>query len=105
MHDHLANQVAFSPDGRHLVSSSSDHTARLWSIPDLKLLAVLAAQLDDVEMSAFHPRRELIATASRDHGARVYDFQGRLCVQFTGHTADVISIAWSADGTELILLE
>jgi WD40 repeat protein len=101
-HDHLANQVAFSPDGRFLVSSSSDHTARLWSVPELKLLAVMAEQRDDVEMSAFHPSRELIATASRDHCLRVYDFNGRLVHCFEGHRADVISTAWSSDGRELI---
>jgi WD40 repeat protein len=102
VHDHLANQVAFSPDGRRLVSSSSDHTSRLWSVPDLKLLAVLADQRDDVEMAAFHPTRELIANASRDHDVRVYDFQGRLVACFSGHTADVISVAWSVDGDEII---
>lgn len=102
VHDHLANQVEFSPDGRHLVTSSSDHTARLWSVPDLKLRAVLGEQLDDVEMSVFHPVKELIATASRDHRVRVYNFQGVLQACFEGHSADVISVAWSTDGDELI---
>ncbi|MXN73964.1 hypothetical protein GR157_04320 [Burkholderia sp. 4701] len=102
LHDHLANQVEFSPDGRHLVTSSSDHTSRLWSVPDLKLRAVFGQQQDDVEMSVFHPDKELVATASRDHRVRVYDFQGALQACFEGHTADVISVAWSADGDELI---
>ncbi|MDI3389572.1 WD40 repeat domain-containing protein [Streptomyces sp. B-S-A8] len=102
LHDHLANQVQFSPDGRHLVTSSSDYTARLWSVPDLRLVAVLAEQEDDVEMSVFHPSRELIATASRDHRVRAYDFTGRLLATFTGHTADVISVEWARDRDELI---
>lgn len=102
VHDHLANQVAFSPDGRHLVTSSSDHTSRLWSVPGLKLLSVLSDQADDVEMSVFHPDAELIATASRDHRVRVYGFDGTLKVSFEGHTADVISVAWSGNGDELI---
>lgn len=102
VHDHLANQVEFSPDGRYLVTSSSDHTARLWSVPELKLRAVLAEQEDDVEMSTFHPTKKLIATASRDHRVRVYDFRGTLQACFEGHSADVISVAWSADSDELI---
>ncbi|QNP74233.1 WD40 repeat domain-containing protein [Streptomyces roseirectus] len=102
LHDHLANQCAFSPDGSLLVTSSSDYTARLWSVPELRLLAVLNDQADDVEMSAFHPSRELIATASRDHRLRVYDFGGNLVHSCAGHTADVISVDWSADGSELV---
>jgi toxoflavin biosynthesis protein ToxC len=102
LHDHLANQCAFSPDGTRLVTSSSDYTARLWTIPGLRLLAVLNDQEDDVEMSAFHPARDLIATASRDHRVRVYDFSGRLVQRFAGHTADVISVAWAQGCDELI---
>jgi WD40 repeat protein len=102
LHDHLANQCAFSPDGTRLVTSSSDYTARLWSVPELRLLAVLNDQEDDVEMSAFHPSRELIATASRDHRVRVYDFSGRLIRRFSGHLADVISVAWAQTSDELI---
>ncbi|MDQ2957242.1 MAG: WD40 repeat domain-containing protein [Actinomycetota bacterium] len=102
LHDHLANQCSFSPDGKWLVTSSSDYSARLWSIPDLRLRAVLDAHEDDVEMSVFHPSGEFIATASRDHQVRVFDFNGAVVASFAGHSADVISVEWSADGTELI---
>jgi toxoflavin biosynthesis protein ToxC len=60
----VVNDCAFSPDGRHLVTSSDDWTARLWSVPDLSLRAVLAGHGDDVTISVFHPAEELIATAS-----------------------------------------
>ncbi|GAQ50520.1 WD40 repeat domain-containing protein [Streptomyces acidiscabies] len=101
-HDHLANQCQFAPDGRHLLTSSSDYTARLWTVPDLRLVAVLGDQEDDVEMSVFHPSKELVATASRDHRVRVYDFGGRLLHRFEGHTADVISVEWARGADELI---
>lgn len=102
LHDHLANQCAFSPDGSLLVTSSSDYTARLWSVPELRLRAVLSDHDDDVEMSVFHPTRELVATACRDHKVRVYDFTGRLVKRFAGHTADVISVEWVGDSDDLI---
>ncbi|MGW7574696.1 WD40 repeat domain-containing protein [Streptomyces sp. NPDC054765] len=95
-HDHLANQVAFSSDGRHLLTSSSDYTARLWSLPELRLLAVFSDHEDDVEMSVFHPSEPLIATASRDHRVRVYGLDGSLKAVFAGHTADVISVEWAS---------
>jgi WD40 repeat protein len=101
-HDHLANQVSFSPDGTYLLTSSSDYTARLWRLPELQLIAVLSDHEDDVEMSVFHPSEPLIATASRDHRVRVYGFDGALRATFAGHTADVISVAWAPEREELI---
>ncbi|MCD2164111.1 WD40 repeat domain-containing protein [Comamonas koreensis] len=101
-HDHLANQLEFSPDGQYLVSASSDTSARLWSVPSMKLLAVMSDHGDDVEMAIFHPSQSLIATASRDHQVRVFNFEGRLICRFQGHTADVISIAWNTAGDGLI---
>lgn len=101
-HDHLANQACFSPDGRYALTSSSDYGARLWTVPDLRLVTVFAGQEDDVEMSVFHPDKELVATASRDHRVRVYDFRGELLATMVGHTADVISVEWVRGKDELI---
>ncbi len=101
-HDHLANQCTFSPCGGYLATASSDHTARLWSVPGLELLAVFRPHADDVEMVAFHPDQPLVATASRDHLIRVFDFAGRLVQTFVGHDADVISVDWLPDGKGLV---
>ncbi|KKZ16340.1 MULTISPECIES: WD40 repeat domain-containing protein [Serratia] len=92
-HDHLANQVSFSPDGRFVASSSSDYSLRVWSVPDLQLYAVMRHD-DDVEGISFHPTQPWIATASRDRHVRVFDLHGKLLVKFLGHTADVISVEW-----------
>ncbi len=101
-HDHLANQVVFSPDAHFLATASSDYTARVWSVPDLRLRSVLADHDDDVEMVAFSPSGDRLATASRDHNVRVFDLKGGLLSTMVGHQADVISVAWSADGSRLI---
>lgn len=101
-HDHLANQASFSPDGKLALTSSSDYGARLWTVPDLRLIAVFADHDDDVEMSVFHPSKRWVATASRDHRVRVYDFTGALLTTMTGHSADVISVEWVRGADELI---
>lgn len=101
-HDHLANQCAFSPTGELLVTASSDYTARVWSIPDLRLKAVLGAHDDDVEMGTFSPDGSRIATSSRDCTAGIFDLSGNLLTRLVGHSADVISITWSLDGKEAI---
>lgn len=101
-HDHLANQCTFSPDGRFLASASSDYTARIWALPELRLRAVLTGHEDDVEMVAFDPASQRIATCSRDHRLRIFDLDGRLLQTCSGHQADVISVTWSPDGAQLI---
>jgi WD40 repeat protein len=67
LHDHLANQCAFNASGTLLVSASSDYTARVWEIPSLRLKSVLVGHDDDIEMAAFSPDGQTIATCSRDH--------------------------------------
>ncbi len=101
-HDHLANQCAFNADGTLLVSASSDHTARIWEIPTLRLKAALIGHQDDIEMAAFSPDGSMVATCSRDHTIRLFDLEGRCLRVLAGHTADVISISWSADGGKLV---
>jgi WD40 repeat protein len=103
-HGDVVNACAFSRDGRYLVTSSDDWTARLWSVPDLSLKAVLAGHGDDVTMSAFHPTEELIATASRDYSVRVYDFDATLAAKFDSMMCDVVWLDWTHDGQELIAL-
>jgi len=101
-HDHLANQCQFSHCGKFLVSSSSDHTARLWSLPHMKLISVLADHTDDVECATIHPKLQLIATGSRDGQARLFDFSGKLIARFSGHKADVISLNWLSNTNDLV---
>lgn len=102
LHDHLANQCAFSSDGRYLVSSSSDYSARLWSVPSMQLCALLTDHEDDVEGVAFHPTRPVIATSSRDTRVRLFDLQGRCLQRMAGHTMDVISVEWLGDSETLV---
>ncbi len=101
-HDHLANQCSFSADGRYLVSSGSDYTARIWSVPDMRLVGVCIGHTDDIEMSVFNPRSDVIATCSRDHDIRTFKIDGTPMARLQGHTADVISVAWVGDGNTLV---
>lgn len=101
-HEHLANQCQFSSCGNYLVSASSDYTAKIWSVPDLKLVCTLEGHKDDVEMASIHKNKNWVATASRDGIVRVYDFQGSMLAELLGHEADVISVLWGKKSSELI---
>ncbi len=102
VHDHLANSCSFSPCGTYLATASSDHTARLYTVKDFKLLAVLGEHQDDVECVAFHPSAEKVATASRDRTIRIFDYSGRLLQSCEGHTDDVNTVVWKDAGNKLV---
>jgi hypothetical protein len=101
-HDHLVNHLSFSACGQWLVTASSDFSARIWSLPELQLHAVLRGHEDDVEMAVFHPDAPRVATASRDRSVRIFDLDGRLLHRLSGHSADVIAVAWGAGESEVL---
>jgi WD40 repeat protein len=63
--------VAFSPDGKHLVSASDDKTAKLWDVLTGKELLTIHAP-DALTGVAFSPNGSQIAVASRDGTNRIY---------------------------------
>ncbi|TQV67663.1 hypothetical protein FKG94_25145 [Exilibacterium tricleocarpae] len=102
VHDHLVNQCSISPCGRYALSSSSDYSIRLWSVPDLKLLRIFNYHSDDVEGVCFHESEPLIASCSRDTSLALFDFNGQLIHQLKGHKKDVISVGWLSGNHRLI---
>lgn len=101
-HDHLVNHCQFSADGRWLVSASSDYSARLWDVPSMRLQTVLTGHTDDVDMAAFSPDDRRIATVALDRCVRVFDLSGRCLQEMHGHTGNVLSVAWTRDGTHIV---
>ncbi len=101
-HDHLVNHCCFDATGKFILTASSDYSARLWSVPDLKLISIFNGHTDDVEMAIFSPDNKTIATASRDHSIRIYDFSGNTKSILYGHRSDVISVIWSTNYNEIL---
>jgi WD40 repeat protein len=103
-HDDSAFVCSFSGSGNWLISAGADFSARLWSVPDLRLRAVMAGHEEAVEAAAFHPSLERVATAGRDGSVIIYDFSGRVLLRLAGHNGPVSSLVWLKDGGELVAL-
>ena len=73
-HQDAVNSVAFSPDGRGLLSASSDGTARLWTLePDATSAAVVLTHAQPVNQALFSPDARRILTLCRDGFARLWN--------------------------------
>jgi WD40 repeat protein len=96
--------VAFSPDGRRLVTGSERHTAQIWDVETGQELKTLEGHSGDVCAVAFSPDPggRWVASAGEDSTVKVWDSHtGKLLRNFRGHTGLVSSPAF-IDGTRLV---
>ena len=114
-HSRTINDLAFSADGRWLISGSLDKTARVWDMgqpkPDASsakdgAALVLAGHTAAIGGVTFSPDGQWAATASFDGTVRVFEL-GQVkgekrtlsaVVVLQGHSAEVHCIDWSPDG-------
>ena len=95
-HTRQVFSAMFSPDGTTLVSTSEDHTVRLWDVATSQLKATLEATCCSV---AFSPDGTTLASASEDHTVRLWDVAtSQLKATLEGHTDRVYSVVFSPDG-------
>jgi WD40 repeat protein len=100
-HAKPVRDVAFSPDGTILATTSDDQTVRLWDPVTGKQLRTLTGHTRPVYGVAFSPDGTILATAG-DDTVRLWDpVTGTQLRTLTGHTRPVYDVAFSPDGTIL----
>lgn len=73
-HTGAINQVAFSNDNRLLLTSSDDHTAKVWTVADYRLRYTLKGHTGPVVNAVFTNDDQTILTASEDNTIRQWAF-------------------------------
>lgn len=98
-HQKLVNHVAFSPDGRYIVSASFDNSIKLWSGTDGKFLSTFRGHVASVYQVAWSSDCRLLVSCSKDTTLKVWDVRTRkLSVDLPGHKDEVYTVDWSVDG-------
>lgn len=91
--------VAFSPDGRWLISTHGDGSILIWDVINRELAANLKEHSGGVRGVAFSRDGSKLATASEDHSVIVWDVvTGRKEAVLTDHETRVAAVAFSPDG-------
>ena len=65
--------AVFSPDGRHVVTASNDHTAQVWDAANGQRVGPALKHADEVRSAAFSPNGRLVVTASEDRTAQLWE--------------------------------
>ncbi|KAJ7327974.1 WD40-repeat-containing domain protein, partial [Mycena albidolilacea] len=102
-HSDLVQSVAFSIDGKHLVSGSNDTTVRIWEVVTATELYTLQGYSDTVHSVGFSPDGKHVVSGSYDNNVRTWDVvTGTKLCTFQGHSMKVNSVGFSSDGRHIV---
>jgi WD40 repeat protein len=96
------NAVAFSPNGKKVLSASTDHDLRLWDASRGETLLRLSGHEGPVRAVAFSPGGHRAVSASDDKTARVWDLATGQCLFTLAHAAAVRAVAYTNDGKRVL---
>ena len=102
-HTSWVSSVAFSPDGRRIVSGSTDNTLKVWDAATGQETLTLKGHTSWVMSVAFSPDGRRIVSGSDDKTLKVWDAAtGQETLTLKGHTEAVWSVAFSPDGRRIV---
>ena len=100
-HVSIVNTVCFSPDGKRILTSSADNTAKIWDAQSGLLLVEFRDENSQVISASYSPDGEKVLTAG-DSTARIWDaVSGELLIKLKGHSDRIQSACFSPDGKKI----
>ncbi len=101
----LVLAVAFSPDGKKVVSASRDHKLRVWNAQTGEMIgAPFGSHGNTLKSVAFSPDGTKVVSGSEDGTLRLWDVQTAqpIGAPLQGHEREVWGVAFSPDGTKVV---
>jgi len=102
-HTNIIIGLAFSPDGKWLISGSSDKTPRIWNVRTQKTLRILKGHKEQIFAVTFSPDGTMAVTGSDDKTIRIWDGRtGKFIKVLASQNRSVTSLSISPDGTKVL---
>jgi WD40 repeat protein len=94
--------MAFTPDGKTLITGSRDTTVKLFQMPQVSEIRTLKGHSGWVRSLAVSSDGRVLVSASDDHTIKLWDIaSGRHFRTLKGHTGPVRCVVFSPDGLRL----
>lgn len=94
-------KAEFSPDGRYIMTKSTDHTVKLWGMEGKS--CVMNMEHDHIiENASFSPDGKYIVTSSWDRTAKLWSIESGNCVRTMYHDDYVTNASFSPDGKYIV---
>src|SRR5262249_11252733 len=95
--------VAFSPDGKTVMTGGTEPIARLWDVATRRPVRYLSGHQGGVNSVAFSPDGCFVLTGSRDETARLWDAaSGKPIGPPLRHPEPVARVAFGRDGKTIL---
>jgi len=105
-HEGPVRSVAFSPDGRQLVSGGQDNVLRVWNLSEGRETVVLRGHASHVRDCTFSPDGKWLLSAGRDRQIKLWQpelySETLLLGGEAGHADAVLSARFSRDGSQIV---
>ncbi|KAM0879679.1 hypothetical protein ACQ4PT_034071 [Festuca glaucescens] len=92
---------SFSRDASMLATSSWSGIIKVWSMPQITKIATLKGHTERATDVAFSPVDNVLATASADKTAKLWNSDGSLLMSFNGHLDRLARLAFHPSGKYL----